>query len=223
MSDVLALQAIEQHFTQGNKTLEVLKGISLSIKQGEVVGLVGQSGSGKSTLLQIAGLLEKPAAGDVVIQGQNSSEIHDQDKTILRRDHIGFVYQYHHLLPEFSALENVTIPRIIAGKDNQETQEKAEQLLSQVGLEERLHHRPAELSGGEQQRVAIVRALSNEPSLLLADEPTGNLDPETGNRIFEMMFDLVKAQNSAALIVTHNQDLAKRCDRMIALENGKVV
>lgn len=224
MSDtVLKLVNVCQSFSQANRTVDVLKDVNLSIDKGEVVGLVGPSGSGKSSLLHIAGLLEKPKSGDVFISGRKSNEFSDKEKTKSRRDNIGFVYQYHHLLPEFTALENVAMPLIIAGQSKESSLERAEELLVTAGLQERLTHRPSELSGGEQQRVAIARALANKPDLVLADEPTGNLDPDTGDKLFALLSDTVKQEKTAILIVTHNLELAGRCDRQYRLHLGQIL
>ena len=220
---VLELKNIQQSFKQGSaEELSVLKDINLHINKGETVALVGPSGAGKSTLLHITGLLEKQKSGDIFIDGENVSNSSERMKTKLRRDKIGFVYQYHHLLPEFSALENVMLPQIIQGTKKSVASERAQGFLSAMGLEKRFEHRPAELSGGEQQRVAIARALSNDPSLLLADEPTGNLDPATGDVLFELLKRRVKDFESAALIVTHNMSLATKCDRSYSLGDGIV-
>jgi lipoprotein-releasing system ATP-binding protein len=221
--EALRLTGIARAFRQGRKTLEVLRGVDLSIGRGEIVALVAPSGAGKSTLLQIAGLLDTPTAGTVAIDGRDLGALGDDARTAARRDLLGFVYQFHHLLPEFSAVENVAIPMWAAGRGRAAGLELAGALLSRVGLSERLGHRPAELSGGEQQRVAICRALANAPSVLLADEPTGNLDPETSGRVFDMLLALVRETGLAALIATHNHDLAGRMDRIVRLEHGRVV
>ena len=218
----LSLDRIVRGFRQGGTTLEVLRGASLAVNAGKAIALVGPSGSGKSTLLQIAGLLEKPDGGEVMIDGQACNALSDTQRTAKRRRLIGFVYQYHHLLPEFSALENVVVPQMIAGRTRREAAERAKRLLGHVGLAERLTHRPARLSGGEQQRVAIARALANRPKLLIADEPTGNLDPHTAEYVFDMLLDLVRRGGLAALIATHNMELARRMDRMLALKEGVV-
>jgi len=186
------------------------------------VALVGPSGAGKSTLLQIAGLLERPDGGEVHVAGYNCERMNDQQRTTVRRRHVGFVYQYHHLLPEFSALENVVVPQMIAGKPRREAVERARRLLEHVGLADRLSHRPARLSGGEQQRVAIARALANRPLLLIADEPTGNLDPHTADQVFALLIDMVRRGGLAALIATHNFELARRMDRVLALREGQI-
>ena len=217
---VLALAGIKRTFVQGDRRLEVLRGVDLVLRPGEIVALVGQSGSGKSTLLHIAGLLERPDGGSVRIAGTACEKMGDADRTTLRRTHLGFVYQYHHLLPEFSALENVMLPQMLAGLTRAEARERAEQLLRMVGLEERATHRPARLSGGEQQRVAIARAVANVPRILLADEPTGNLDGAIADLVFGQLVSLVRQTGLAALIATHNPDLAGRMDRRVILKDG---
>lgn len=221
--NTLQLQDIYKHYYQGEQKLEVLNGVELSIAPNEVVALIGPSGSGKSTLLQIAGLLDKPSSGQIFLDGEDCSKADDGVRTSLRRDYLGFVYQYHNLLPDFNALENVMIPQLIAGKKNKETAEKAEWLLSRLGLKDRISHRPAELSGGEQQRVAIARALANTPKLLLADEPTGNLDPHTSDNVFFALLDIVKETGLSALIATHNLELAAKMDRQVMLKDGKLI
>jgi lipoprotein-releasing system ATP-binding protein len=224
MSDVvLRLTGIGRTFQQGRIRIDVLKGIDLELVKGEVVALVGPSGSGKSTLLHVAGLLEPPDAGSVVICGQACESMADDGRTDLRRNHIGFVYQYHHLLPEFSALENVVMPQIIAGMGRKEARIRAAELLGWLGLAERADHRPGHLSGGEQQRVAIARALANAPQLLLADEPTGNLDPSTASDVFSVLVKLARGAGLAALIATHNHELAASLDRIVRLEDGILV
>lgn len=217
---VLELQNIQKSFQQGKIKLEVLKDATLTLDKGEILALVGPSGCGKSTLLQIAGLLEWPDGGIVTITGHNTKKLPDRKKTRLRRDALGFVYQFHHLLPEFSALENVMLPQLIAGKRKKQTRSKATDLLQKLGLGERLKHRPAELSGGEQQRVAIARALANNPAILLADEPTGNLDPHTAEEVFALLLNQVRTLNLAFLLVTHNPDLAKKADRVMTIKEG---
>ncbi|MBI1775449.1 MAG: ABC transporter ATP-binding protein [Proteobacteria bacterium] len=224
MSDpVLVLAGIARSFRQGGRALEVLRGIDLALGPGQMVGLVGPSGAGKSTLLHIAGLLERPDAGSIRVAGKEAQAMGDDERTRLRRETIGFVYQFHHLLPEFSALENVMMPQLIAGLRRSEAKARAEQLLAMVGLSERASHRPARLSGGEQQRVAIVRAVANVPRLLLADEPTGNLDPGTAADVFEQLRRIVRATGLAALIATHNLELAGKLDRIVALRDGVLV
>jgi lipoprotein-releasing system ATP-binding protein len=220
---VLSLQKVHKSFYQGKNRLTVLQGASLDIKSGEVVGLIGPSGSGKSTLLQIAGLLDNAGAGKVVINGKDCTKANDDVQTVVRRDEVGFIYQFHHLLPEFSALENVVMPQLISGKSRDKAIKNATEMLKYLGLFHRLEHRPSELSGGEQQRVAIARAIVNKPSLLLADEPTGNLDPETSEDVFKLLLDTAKAAGLAMLIVTHNQELANNMDRVVTLRGGILV
>lgn len=217
---LLSLKALKRTFHQGTQSLHILKGIDLDLYPGEIIALVGPSGSGKSTLLQTAGLLEKADGGDVIIEGKKCAHLNDRDRTQIRRDVLGFVYQFHHLLPEFSAEENIILPQMIAGQSFSNARERAHDLLKEVGLVNRASHRPARLSGGEQQRVAIVRALANRPKILLADEPTGNLDETTAAAVFEKLIELVRKENLAALIATHNMDLAKRMDRTLILHEG---
>ena len=220
----LELQGVRQRFRQaGNGWLEVIRSADLKLMPGEMVALVGPSGSGKSTLLHIAGLLEHQAEGEVSIKGTPTRELTDDHRTALRRTTMGFVYQYHHLLPEFSALENVILPQMIAGKSKSEAQARATKLLQRVGLGERLSHRPAKLSGGEQQRVAIARALANAPTIVLADEPTGNLDIHTADNVFDMLAQLVREDRVAALIATHNMEIARRMDRAVTIRDGELV
>ncbi len=220
---VLDITGVTRTFHQGHDDLHVLRGIDLALGPGEIVALVGPSGSGKSTLLHIAGLLEPPDSGDIAIAGQSCTGMNDDARTTMRREHLGFVYQYHHLLAEFTALENVAIPQIVAGRNRREAKERAHEILGWMGLEDRETHRPAKLSGGEQQRVAIARALATGPSLLLADEPTGNLDPETAADVFEVLMKLVRGAGLTALIATHNPLLAERMDRIVSLEDGHLV
>ncbi len=220
--NVLTLNNISRRFEQGGRTLTVLSHFDLHVRQGEIVALVGPSGSGKSTLLQIAGLLDTPSSGEVQIAGQAMSGAPDTQRTRWRRTHVGFIYQFHHLLPEFSALENVMLPQMIAGVPKDAAQQKAGALLNELGLSDRLAHRPARLSGGEQQRVAIARALANDPALLLADEPTGNLDPLTAESVFGMFLRLCREKKLAVLLATHNLDLARRADRTVRLEGGVI-
>lgn len=220
---VLELKNVYRSFKQGGQTLQVLRGVNLELEKGEVVALIGPSGSGKSTLLQLAGLLEKPTKGDIYLEGQKCSSLGDTVRTSLRRDYLGFVYQYHNLLVDFDALENVMIPQLIAGISKKNAEEKAKWLLKKMGLEKRFKHRPSEMSGGEQQRVAIARALANTPKLLLADEPTGNLDPKTSETVFAELLAIVKETGLSALIATHNFDLADRMDRKVKLENGTLI
>ncbi len=219
----LELLNIGRTYGAGENALEIFKNLSLTIVPGEIVGLVGPSGAGKSSLLHIAGLLEKPTSGDVVIAGQNCNELDDAARTRIRRIGIGFVYQFHHLLPEFSALENVVIPQLIANTPKNEAKARAKDLLGRMGLSHRLDHRPAELSGGEQQRVAIARAIANKPLLLLADEPTGNLDPPTGALVHNEFVRLIEEEGLGALIATHNIDFAERMSRVVRLSNGTLV
>jgi lipoprotein-releasing system ATP-binding protein len=218
----LELRGVRRVFRQGEAELRVLNGIDLMLPPGEIVALVGPSGAGKSTLLHVAGLLERPDGGAVLIAGEACGSLSDERRTLLRRSALGFVYQYHHLLPEFSALENVMLPQMIAGVVRGRARGKAAELLDRVGLAPRALHRPARLSGGEQQRVAIVRALANDPKILLADEPTGNLDHATGESVMNTLLDLVRHTGLAALIATHNLDLARRLDRIVALEEGRL-
>ncbi len=219
----LELKNVVKTFKQGSAKLEVLKGVDFAIAPGEIVALIGPSGSGKSTLLQIAGLLEKPTKGDVWLDGQKCSKLGDNARTGLRRDYLGFVYQYHNLLGDFSATENVALPQLIAGVNQKVANEKAKWLLNRLGLGKRLAHRPSELSGGEQQRVAIARALANSPKLLLADEPTGNLDPRTSEGVFLELLSIVKETKLSALIATHNFELADKMDRKVTLKDGKLI
>lgn len=219
----LELKNVVKTFKQGSAKLEVLKGVDFAIAPGEIVALIGPSGSGKSTLLQIAGLLEKPTKGDVWLDGQKCSKLGDNARTGLRRDYLGFVYQYHNLLGDFSATENVALPQLIAGVGQKVANEKAKWLLNRLGLGKRLAHRPSELSGGEQQRVAIARALANSPKLLLADEPTGNLDPRTSEGVFLELLSIVKETKLSALIATHNFELADKMDRKVTLKDGKLI
>jgi len=220
----LDLRGIDRAFKQaGAPSLTVLDGAGLSINAGEIVALVGPSGSGKSTLLQIAGLLERPDSGEVLLAGEPASGLGDKGRTMMRRRYLGFVYQYHHLLPEFSAEENVIVPQMVAGKSKSEARVRARVLLDRMGLANRGHHRPGQLSGGEQQRVAIARALANSPRVLLADEPTGNLDPHTADGVFNELLRLVREEGLAGLIATHNPELARRMDRVVTLKDGKVV
>lgn len=217
---LLQLKSITKSYQQGGRNLDVLRDVELSIKAGEMVGLVGPSGSGKSTLLHLIGLLDRPTSGEILIDGRDMSTASEKERTLIRRQKIGFIYQFHHLQPEFSAVENVMIPQMIAGKSKSEAKESALRLLERLGLKDRATHRPAELSGGEQQRVAIVRALANNPSLLLADEPTGNLDHETGEHVFELFIESVRDAGIGALVATHNIDLADRMDRVLEVKNG---
>jgi lipoprotein-releasing system ATP-binding protein len=214
---------VTRSYPSGEKTLEVLKGVDLDVMPGEIVGLIGPSGSGKSSLLHAAGLLERPTGGRVILDGLDASGLADGPRTRLRLHAIGFVYQFHHLLPELSALDNVALPALIAGEKRRDAEARALDLLTRLGLAERTHHQPAQLSGGEQQRVAIARALANRPRVLLADEPTGNLDPTTSGAVFQSLFELARIQKVAALIATHNMELASYMDRVFALKDGRLV
>ena len=220
---LLELRDVRRGYHQGESRLDVLNGASLSVRAGEMKALVGPSGSGKSTLLNIAGLLEQPDSGTVFIDGIDSARLRSAKRTLLRRQHIGFVFQFHRLLPEFSALENVMIPQMLAGLEKFEASDRAAQLLAMVGLQDRVDHRPGLLSGGEQQRVAIARAVANAPRVLLADEPTGNLDPDTARDVFGHLATITRVTRTAALVVTHNQQLALNMDSILAIENGHVV
>ncbi|HYG84900.1 MAG TPA: ABC transporter ATP-binding protein [Azospirillum sp.] len=225
MSEAPMLELIDivRTFEQAGTTLEVLRGVQLAVRPGELVGLVGPSGAGKSTLLHIAGLLERPTSGTVRIGGIDASKLDDGKRTEIRRRAIGFVYQFHHLLPEFTAQENIVLPQMIAGLPRSKAVERARELLRMVGLEQRGSHRPARLSGGEQQRVAIARALANAPGLLIADEPTGNLDPHTAESVFAILMEIVRKARVGALIATHNLELAKRMDRVMEMHEGVLV
>lgn len=220
---LLKAENIVKTFTQGEKSLNVLNQLDMKLEAGEIVALVGPSGSGKSTLLQILGLLDKPTSGHLRIGDRAAENLNDTERTKLRRTHIGFVYQFHHLLPEFTALENVAMPQIIAGVKKADAKGKAAALLESLGLGQRLDHRPAKLSGGEQQRVAIARALANDPKLLFADEPTGNLDPSTSAEVFDILLGQVRQRGIGALIATHNLDLADQMDRILEMKAGRVI
>ncbi len=222
-SPILFLHGIDRHYSQGDVTLEILKGAELAIWPGQSVAMVAPSGTGKSTLLHIAGLLEQPDAGEVYVDQVATSQLSDAERTRIRRVDIGFVYQFHHLLMEFSAIENVMLPQMIRGLSRQEATRRGADLLGYLGLKERLTHRPAQLSGGEQQRVAIARAVANAPRILLADEPTGNLDPRTSDHVFSALTQLVQASGLAVLVATHNMDIAARMDRRVTLRDGLVV
>ncbi len=222
-SPALTLSGVVRRYRQGETTLDILRGADLLLWPGQSVALVAPSGAGKSTLLHVAGLLEKPDAGEVYVGASPTAAMGDPARTALRRTAIGFVYQFHHLLPEFTALENVILPQMIGGLSRREAGERAGELLSFLGLGKRYQHRPAELSGGEQQRVAIARAVANAPGMLLADEPTGNLDPHTADHVFNTLTTLIKATGLAALIATHNMQLASRMDRRVTLQDGLVV
>ena len=220
---VLELKGVTRSFRQGTREIQVLKGVDATLWPGQAVALVGPSGSGKSTLLHITGLLESPTSGRIVVNGRDCAELSEAQRTRLRRHEIGFIYQFHQLLPEFSALENVVIPQMILGRKRKEAEVRARSLLGSLGLAERVDHRPAELSGGEQQRTAICRGLANSPKLLLADEPTGNLDPHTSEYVFRELIQLIRDHGVAALIATHNMDLARRMDRVLQMQDGRLV
>jgi lipoprotein-releasing system ATP-binding protein len=219
----LRLDRVERRYPEGDGFLEILGGADLALLPGEMVALVAPSGAGKSTLLHVAGLLEKPDGGEVLIGGRSTAAMNDAERTRTRREEIGFVYQFHHLLPEFTAMENVVMPQMIRGLSRREAKGRAAELLTFLGLGERLTHRPAKMSGGEQQRVAIARAVANAPRLLLADEPTGNLDPQTSRHVFSTLISLARASGLAALVATHNLELAGRMDRRLTLREGKLV
>jgi lipoprotein-releasing system ATP-binding protein len=219
---VLVIRGLTRTYVSGGRTLEVLKGADLEVRPGELVGLVGPSGSGKSSLLHAAGLLEHPTAGTIIVDGEDCSQLSDRARTRIRLNEIGFVYQFHHLLPELSALDNVALPLMIAGHPRREAEARARALLTDLGLAERLTHQPARLSGGEQQRVAVARALANRPRLLLCDEPTGNLDPTTSRAVFQNLHDLARQQGVAALVATHNLELTGYMDRVLALKDGRL-
>lgn len=220
MSDVVRLTGLTRSFTQGGVTIHVLRGVDLSIAPGEIVALLGPSGSGKSTMLQAVGLLEGGFGGSIAIAGQDASAMNGDARTALRRDHLGFVYQFHHLLPDFSALENVVLPQLVAGRGRVEAEARASELLGALGLSARLDHRPSQLSGGEQQRVAVARALANAPALVLADEPTGNLDPETADAILTLLQREIKTTGACAIMVTHSQLAAKKTDKILLLSRN---
>jgi lipoprotein-releasing system ATP-binding protein len=219
---VLVTRDLKRSFTQGEVTIEVLRGVHLAIKPGEIVALLGPSGSGKSTLLQAVGLLEGGFQGSIRLQGEEAAELDDDGRTRLRRDLLGFVYQFHHLLPEFNAVENVVLPQLVRGAGADAARERARQLLTALGLSQRLDHRPSKLSGGEQQRVAVARALANKPPLVLADEPTGNLDEHTADAVLAEFLSLVREEGSAALVATHNERLARKMDRIVRLHEGRL-
>ena len=223
MSDqILELRALKRSFTQGDVTIDVLRGVDAHLKRGEIVALLGPSGSGKSTMLQAVGLLEGGFQGQILIDGHDVTQYDQGERTRTRREKIGFVYQFHHLLPDFNAIENVVLPQLIRGAGQAEAEERAADLLGRLGLGERLHHKPSKLSGGEQQRVAVARALANRPLLVLADEPTGNLDEATADRVFDQFVSLVRDHGSAALVATHNERLAARMDRVLRLHDGHI-
>ena len=219
---IVRLTGLTRSFEQGGVRIDVLRGIDLSVMPGEIVALLGPSGSGKSTLLQAVGLLEGGFGGMIEIAGTDATALSGDERTAVRRDSIGFVYQFHHLLPDFNALENVVLPQLVAGVPQPAAAERARELLDALGLAERLDHRPSQLSGGEQQRVAVARALANKPALVLADEPTGNLDEATANKVLAQFLELVRGQGSAALVATHNERLAARMDRVVRLHEGKL-
>ncbi len=223
MAEALTLEGVHKTYLQGGKALEVLRDVNISIAPGEAVALIGPSGSGKTTLLQIAGLLDRPSGGTVILGGKDASRASEAVRTAFRGQSLGFVYQFHHLLAEFSALENAMMPLLIAGRPKRQAKEKAAALLESVGLGARLDHRPARLSGGEQQRVAIARALAGEPALLLADEPTGNLDPDTAEDVFTLLLETARSAKAALLIATHNLELARRMHRIVRLEHGTLL
>ncbi len=222
MTAALQLTGLTRSFTQGGETISVLRGVDLGVKRGEIVALLGPSGSGKSTMLQAAGLLEGGFGGSIAIDGTEAAGLSDSGRTALRRDKLGFVYQFHHLLPDFTAEENVILPQLVHGARRPEARQRARSLLESLGLAARLSHRPSQLSGGEQQRVAVARALANRPVLVLADEPTGNLDEGTADRVLEAFLALVRHEGSAALVATHNRQLAARMDRVVELHEGRL-
>lgn len=219
-SPIIELRGLTRTFEQGGTRIDVLRGVNLEVQPGEIVALLGPSGSGKSTMLQAIGLLEGGFGGEIVIAGHAAEKSNARARTMLRRDHLGFVYQFHHLLPDFDARENVVLPQLIAGADREDAEARAEHLLTALGLENRMDHRPSQLSGGEQQRVAVARGLANRPKLVLADEPTGNLDEATSDRVLEQFLELVRGEGSAALIATHNERLASKMDRTVRLHDG---
>ncbi|HEX8126197.1 MAG TPA: ABC transporter ATP-binding protein [Allosphingosinicella sp.] len=220
MNDVLAVKGLRRSFSQGEVTIHVLRGVDLAVRQGEIVALLGPSGSGKSTLLQAVGLLEGGFEGSIRIAGEEVAELGDGNRTRVRRDTLGFVYQFHHLLPDFTALENVVIPQLVKGATREDAEERSKSLLESLGLADRVTHRPSKLSGGEQQRVAVARALANRPALVLADEPTGNLDEATADIVFAEFLRLVRDEGSAALVATHNERIAAKMDRVLRLHEG---
>jgi lipoprotein-releasing system ATP-binding protein len=219
---VVQITGLTRSFEQGGVRIDVLRGVDLTIQPGEIVALLGPSGSGKSTMLQAIGLLEGGFGGKIEIAGTNATTLNGDDRTTLRRDHLGFVYQFHHLLPDFTALENVVMPQLVAGVSQQQSRARAVDLLEALGLGQRLDHRPSQLSGGEQQRVAVARALANKPAMVLADEPTGNLDEATADRVFDQFLKLVRGEGSSALVATHNERLARNMDRVVRLHEGKL-
>ena len=219
---VVRLRGLKRSFTQGDTVIEVLRGVDLDIMPGEIVALLGPSGTGKSTMLQAVGLLEGGFEGSIAISGEEAASLASDERTRLRRENLGFVYQFHHLLPDFNARENVVMPQMIAGADREEAEKRADELLVALGLGHRLEHRPSQLSGGEQQRVAVARALANRPMLVLADEPTGNLDEHTSERVLGEFLSLVRGEGSAALVATHNERLASKMDRVVRLHDGVI-
>ena len=219
-SPIVSLRDLRRTFEQGGQRIEVLRGVNLDIMPGEIVALLGPSGSGKSTMLQAVGLLEGGFEGSIAIAGERAERLASDERTRIRREHLGFVYQFHHLLPDFNATENVVMPQMVAGTDMAAATARAEQLLTDLGLGHRLTHRPSQLSGGEQQRVAVARALANQPTLVLADEPTGNLDETTADAVLAQFLELVRGEGSAALVATHNERLASRMDRVVRLHDG---
>ncbi len=219
---VVELRGLTRSFVQGGERIEVLRGVDLAIQKGEIVALLGPSGSGKSTMLQAVGLLEGGFGGEILIAGQSAEKSNSRARTLLRRDHLGFVYQFHHLLPDFDARENVVLPQLVAGRSRAEAEARAEHLLVALGLDHRMDHRPSQLSGGEQQRVAVARGLANKPTLVLADEPTGNLDEATSEKVLGQFLELVRGEGSAALIATHNERLARKMDRVLRLHEGVI-
>ena len=222
MTAVLELRSVVRQYKSEGGVLRVLEGAALTLNQSELVGLIGPSGSGKSTLLHTAGLLEKPEGGEVYLEGENCMALNDAGRTRLRREKLGFVYQFHHLLPEFNARDNVAMPLMVGGMKRRAAREKAEALLAEMGLSERLTHQPGQMSGGEQQRVAIARALVNDPRLVIADEPTGNLDPATTERVFESLIRMARSEGAAVLVATHNMALTRHMDRVLTLKDGKL-
>ncbi len=223
MSDaVILLTDVRRSFVQGGVTIDVLKGVDLAVQPGEIVGLLGPSGSGKSTMLQAVGLLEGGFTGSIRIAGEEAAQLNSNGRTLLRKTALGFIYQFHHLLPDFTARENVILPQLIMGQTREAASDRAAELLSRLGLAQRLDHRPTQLSGGEQQRVAVARALANRPKVVLADEPTGNLDEATADIVFHEFIHLVREEGSAALVATHNERLASRMDRVVRLHDGRI-
>ena len=219
---ILTLKGVEKSYAQGTESLSILKNVNLMVNPGEIVGLVGVSGSGKSTLLHMAGLLDHATSGEILLDGMSVKSLDDSVLTRWRNEKIGFIYQFHHLLPEFTALENVMLPHLMGGHSSKEASQKAEDLLAQLDLQDRLTHYPSELSGGEQQRVAVARALINDPALILADEPTGNLDPGTAKKVFDIFVDVARKRNLACLIATHDLALTKKMDRVFHLQDGSI-